>query len=51
MKRAWIAALLVLAACADSSRDNPLDPVNAPTLEMSTPILMLGRSCFSGGTS
>jgi hypothetical protein len=34
----WL-CLMVLLACADSPRENIVDPVNAPTIEMSAPVL------------
>jgi hypothetical protein len=53
----WLYALPVLiCACADSPRENIVDPVNAPTIEMSTPVLDGGsiliewRYLSEGGT-
>ena len=31
--------LLLIASCADSSRDNALDPINAPVIDMREPVL------------
>ena len=31
--------LLLVVRCADSARENIVDPIVAPTIEMSTPVL------------
>lgn len=46
--RIWSALLMfVIGACADPARDHALDPVTAPLIEMSDPVLQGGSVLIS----
>jgi len=36
---AFLSTLIIAVACAEAPRENIVDPVNAPTIEMSAPVL------------